>query len=111
MITADWVRIAAFIGNAILFYASYRNQRWAQTQARLEESAARTHSDTAKTHQPDRTAQDGPKSITQADLDRLAAEFASRPYFDQTAYRLLCIGFAITAIASLIDIIISFGKP
>jgi len=107
--TADWVRIIALIGNAILFYAAWRNQVWVKQQVGFDNPARSsqtntTRGPTAGPSRPAPTAKPPGAPITQADLDRLTTELMSRPYFDRLAYRLLCLGFALTAIAAFIDL-------
>jgi hypothetical protein len=103
---ADGVKLLSLLGSVVLFYASYRNQRWQKIQARLDNRAV------LHTRPPEATgvkAVTGLKAVpsrqpTQAQFDRAAAELAARPYFDRLAYQLLCVGFAITAVAALLDL-------
>jgi hypothetical protein len=95
---ADWAKLLNFVGSAVLFYASYRNQDWAKTQATLEENAARRKND-SRNAQPNKSD----ATVSNADLAEAAAEVASRPYFDRGAYLLLCVGFGVTTIASFLD--------
>lgn len=105
----DWVRIINFAGSVVLFYASYRGIQWSKRQATLEERAA-SHGLVTPAHAP--TAPDSAKSDNQAGqsdsnqaaFDQAAADMASRPYFDRRAYIIFCIGFAMTTVASAIDI-------
>jgi hypothetical protein len=105
MTAEDWVRIFNLVSSAILFYGSYRGQQWSKRQARLEDRAAR--------QRPPRTApaHASPAAIpadaalgTEEDFDRAMTEIAARPYFDRVAYILFCVGFAISGLASLIDL-------
>jgi hypothetical protein len=117
--------VGAFGGNAVLFYAAYRNQKWSQSQGESESCAQ--GADKANVTSGERGAESAPNSaeqerlkvkqenterpITQADFDRMVAETLARPYFDRKAYLLLCAGFAVTAIAALLDIFLSLGSP
>jgi hypothetical protein len=105
MLIDDWVRVLNLLGSIVLFYGSFRGQQWAKTQARLEDRAALQPREPLPkgTFKPPTEDEDPASAGTQAAFDRAAAEVASRPYFDRPAYILFCIGFAIAALAALID--------
>jgi hypothetical protein len=97
---ADWVKLLNLLGSVVLFYASYRNQRWLKKQAVIENRAVLHARPPEATEVPEVPA----RQPTQAQFDRAAAENVARPYFDRLAYQLLCVGFAITAVVALVDL-------
>jgi hypothetical protein len=102
--TADhwehWVRLLNLLGSIVLFLGSYRGQKWLKTQAKVLDQATRRRT-SAKA---DNSA--NPSAIDRGDeFDRAVAAFAIQPYFDRKAYIYLCVGFGVTTVASVIDIL------
>ena len=100
MIPGDWVRLLNLLGSVVLFWASWRGQVWAKTQATAEERAVASRPAAAE-KDPDQPRSDRENA---QEFDRVARDTASRPYFDRQAYLLLCIGFAITTVAAALDL-------
>gem|GEM_PF-4091948 len=97
----DGVRWVNLFGSILLFWGSYRSQKWAKGQADREDQAAENRAARAvgtSSSRPSRAAAPG-------EFDQAGAEVLSRPLFDRKAYILLCVGFAFTTLASLIDIV------
>ena len=97
----QWVRLLDLLGSAVLFLGSYRGQRWLKTRAAILDEATR--------RRPSRRAPDDddrrPVFDRGNDFDRAVETFAIQPYFDRQAYVYLCVGFGVTTVASLIDIL------
>lgn len=100
----DGVRWANLIGSILLFWGSYRGQKWAKTQAAREDRAAK---DRAARESGKSNSSPGEKTAVAApgEFDQASAEVLSRPMFDRKGYILLCVGFGFTTLASLIDIL------
>jgi hypothetical protein len=101
MTAEDWVRLLNLLGSIVLFIGSFRGQQWTQRQASIEDRAAAASDRTAT---PTRGTSGGQsEATTLGEFDREAADIVSRPYFDRPAYLLFCAGFAISTIATAID--------
>ena len=104
MSAEDWVRVFNLLGSIILFVGAYRAQRWTAKQAQTEETAAREPSTSSKISEAKPTRTHGPALAAPGKFERAVAEIVSRPYFDRPAYILFCLGFAISTLASIIDL-------
>lgn len=97
----QWVRLLNLFGSVVLFLGSYRGQAWLKTQAKILDQATKRRISGKvidKVHETlvvDRSD----------DFDRAVEAFAVQPYFDRRAYVYLCVGFAITTLASITDIV------
>ena len=96
-----WVRILTFLGSLVLFVGSYRGQRWSKIQARVADQASKRRIAEKISNE----GTDAHSTYQSEAFDRAAEHFAGQPYFDRRPYVYLCVGFAITSAASLIDII------
>ena len=96
----DWVRILTLLASIVLFYGSWRAQQWTKTQTGIQARAQKALLERLKKASQSKP----PGSAEEKTFDELAAEIISRPVFDKFAYVLLCAGFAVTTVASAIDI-------
>ena len=97
----QWVRVLNLLGSIVLFLGSYRGQAWLKTQAKILDHATKRRISgkvVDKVHEQ-------PLVDRSDDFDRAVEAFAIQPYFDRRAYVYLCVGFAITTFASIIDIV------
>lgn len=105
----DAVRILNLAGSIVLFIGSYRGQRWTRQQADTEEEAAvapapeSTPTPAAAPAAAKKPAGKAPLAKP-GDFERAGADVAGRPFFDRPAYLLFCVGFAISTVASGIDL-------
>jgi hypothetical protein len=105
MTSDDWVRILTFLGSGVLFYGSLRGQLWTRTQAKIVNRAPPDSHPVTSVGTPVGRSQNfsaGNKAARDK-FKRTAASHAAKPYFDQFAYLILCIGFGITCLASALD--------
>jgi hypothetical protein len=113
----DAVRLLNLAGSIVLFVAAYRGPRWIREQADSEEDAAVALPPdstpapvTAPASYPTPTPAEKPRSAGAAllakpgDFQRAGADVLGRAFFDRPAYLLLCVGFAITTVASGVDL-------
>ena len=94
-----WVRLLNLLGSAVLFLGSYRGQKWLKTQADILDQATRRRL-AGKANANNSSAVDRGD-----EFDRAVEAFAIQPYFDRKAYVYLCVGFGVTTVASVIDIL------
>jgi hypothetical protein len=120
----DAVRLLNLLGSVVLFVGAYRAQSWTRTQADIDEDAAEAP-ERASGHvlaQPAASGEAPPAAVVSTApaasaaatghaqlaapgaFRRAGAEVIGRPYFDRPAYLLFCLGFAITTVASGIDL-------
>ncbi len=114
----DAVRIANLLGSIVLFVGALRSQRWTKKQAATVEDAAASSTvalsgppviegeptSSAAEPQPKPARAGRPVLAKPGKFEADAARIGSQPYFDRPAYWLFCVGFAITTIASSIDL-------
>jgi hypothetical protein len=94
-----WVRLLNLLGSAVLFLGSYRGQKWLKNQAEILDQATRRRIS-------GKINTDNNSVVDRGDeFDRAVEGFAIQPYFDRNAYIYLCVGFGVTTVASLIDIV------
>src|ERR1700722_9918250 len=100
----DYVRVLILAGSVLLFYGSYRSQKWVKIQADREERAAKDRAALAPIN-PAPPQREATRIAAPGEFNQVGAEVLSRPLFDRKAYILLCVGFGIATLASLIDIV------
>jgi hypothetical protein len=100
----DWVRILTLFSSGFLFYGSYRGQQWVKRQAALEDRVAKQALQPAANRDAGTTSTSDSAPGSAKALDEARRRISSAPYFDRIAYILFCVGFAISGVASLIDL-------
>jgi hypothetical protein len=104
MSSDNWVRTFNLLGSALAFYGSYRAQLWLKEQARTFERDAR-ESTTANEHVVPASPASDKALGDPKEFRRVLKAVAATPFFDRWAYLLLCVGFGVSTLSGLYDLI------